>query len=363
MGLSTALIKTLPDSFIESAGRRYLAGNNLVEGIDNICRLYEQFGYFASFDIVGEDASTTAEANDTVNYYLEAIDMIAKRFDFGKHSHQKPVSISVKPSAICLVYKKPDKVVFDSKTPLQQQLGLIAKVAGDKGIDITLDMEDHRYTDQSLEALRSLWSAGYNNLGGVLQSSLNRTEADLWRIAEKAASERRGLVPRIHRAALGESYRARRIRLCRGIYSEPKEIATPSKKEAKSRLCKEVGILLDYDLYLEIATHDQKLIQEIEINHLWGRDKTKSEFQFLLGVPVAEKVLAPRLFQEGYTVRFYTPVKIRDNGTKYMRRRLIESPGMVLDGVCASLLGGKPLVERLDKKNYLGQIIIPSPSE
>ncbi len=349
MGPSTLLIKTLPDCLIERAGRRYLVGNSLMEGIDNICRLHEHYGYFSSFDIIGEDAGTADEANDTVNRYLEAIELLASRLDFGEHPHQKPVSISVKPSAICLVYKKPDKVVFDSRTPLQQQLGLIAKVAGDKRIDVTLDQEDHRYTDQSLEALSSLWSAGYNNLGGVLQSSLNRTETDLWCIAEKAASERRGLVPRIHRAAFGESYRARRIRLCRGIYSEPKEIAATSKKEAKSRLCKGAGILLDHYLYLEIATHDQKLIQEIELNHLWRRDQTRFEFQFLLGVPVAEKFLAPRLFQEGYTVRFYTPTKVKDNGTKYMRRRLVESPGMILDGMGANLFGGKPLVERLNQ--------------
>ena len=210
-------------------------------------------------------------------------------------------------------------------------------------------MEDHRYTDQSLEALRSLWSAGYDNLGGVLQSSLNRTETDLWRIAERAAAESRGLVPSTPGAAQGESYRARRIRLCRGIYSEPKEIATLSKKEAKSKLCKGAGILLDHGVYLEIATHDQKLIQGIELNHLWRRDQTKSEFQFLLGVPVAERILAPRLYAEGYTVRFYTPVKIKDNGTKYLRRRLVESPGIVLDGAGANLFGGKPLVERLKK--------------
>lgn len=349
MGLIKSLINALPDSVIESAGKRYLVGNSLIEGIDNICRLHEKFDYFSSFDIVGEDASTTEEADDTLNYYLDAIEMISGRFNFGEHPHQKPVSISVKPSAICLVYKKPDKVTFDSRTPLEQQLGLIAKVAGDKKIDVTLDMEDHRYTDQSLEALRSLWSAGYNHLGGVLQSSLNRTETDLWRIAENAAGERRGLVSRIHRAARGESYRARRIRLCRGIYSEPKEIATSSKKEAKSRLCKGTGILLDHGIYLEIATHDPRIITEIEINHLWRRDQTNSEFQFLLGVPVAEKVLAPRLSREGYTVRFYTPVKIKDSGRKYMRRRLIESPGMILDGAGANLFGGKPLVERLDK--------------
>ena len=168
MGFTTALINIIPDSVIESAGRRYLAGNSLMEGIDNICKLHERFGYFASFDIVGEDAGTTEEANDTIDYYLNAIELIASHFNFGEHSHQKPVSISVKPSAICLVYKKPDKVIFDSKTPLQQQLGLISKVADEKRIDVTLDMEDHRYTDQSLEALRSLWSAGYDNLGGVL---------------------------------------------------------------------------------------------------------------------------------------------------------------------------------------------------
>ena len=106
---------------------------------------------------------------------------------------------------------------------------------------------------------------------------------------------------------------------------------------------------MDHGVYLEIATHDQKLIQEIELNHLWRRDQTKSEFQFLLGVPVAERILAPRLYAEGYTVRFYTPVKIKDNGTKYLRRRLVESPGIVLDGAGANLFGGKPLVERLKK--------------
>jgi proline dehydrogenase len=337
MTLIETAVNALPSEIINYAGKRYVAGNSLQDGIDNICRVHEHLGYFFTFDRLGEDAKTVDEANRTVDDYITAIEMIASRFDFGDHPHEKPVSISVKPSSICCVYNMVGGINFDERTPLKEQLEKITREAAKYKIDVTLDMEDSHYTEITLETLNELWQSGTYNLGGVLQACLNRTKDDL----AKLTNDLKG-------GNLPEELLLR-MRSCRGIYCEPKGIAV-GRKEAKLRLVNQVGELSDAGGYLEIATHDKNIIAAIENESLFDANRRMREFQFLLGVPVAERVLAPRLLDMGEVVRFYGAVEFNPgDSTPYVRRRLIESPGMIVQGGMAFVSGGRSLIEKVNR--------------
>jgi proline dehydrogenase len=334
----------LPNKLIQRCGDRYVAGYSLEQGLNVISALVER-GYYASFDILGEDASSVEHANRTMLSYCKAIGQIAHKFEFGNHPKEKPVSVSIKPSGICYVSQeeifdsqteKKKEIPFDKDTPLDQRLTYISSVANERNIDLTLDMEDHRYTDQSLAAVRSVWAQGYHNLGLVLQSALDRTA---WDINDLSDDVTNNIAPPVFRA-----------RTCRGIYIEPKKIAA-GRKEAKERLISDIEHLLNIGAYVEIATHDAKLIRTLQEDVLHGISKDRYEFQFLLGVPVAENVLAPRLKEEGHVVRFYTPVQlVEGEGIKYMRRRLSENWLMLLQG--ATTIGRKSLAKEIRKKLF-----------
>ena len=337
MGLLAAGLNLVSDNFIQQRGDRYVAGYNLQQGLDVISALVDM-GYSASFDILGEDADSVDSANSAMFAYCGAIDEIAKRFTFGNHPHNKPVSVSVKPSAICYVHQsgiinpktsKGTEIAFDPNTSLDERLKDISAIADEKSVDVTLDMEDHRYTDLSLDAADSVWYQGYQNLGLVLQSSLDRTLGDIVKLGD-----------------LSSEYHSPwnfRVRACRGIYTEPTDISV-GRKEAKKRLVQDIRDLFDAGAYVEIATHDKAVIKELQEGVLRDVPREQYEFQFLLGVPVAENFLAPMLRDVGHVVRFYTPVQLIDGaGIKYMRRRLIENWLMMFQG--ATTFGRKSLAK------------------
>ena len=120
----------------------------------------------------------------------------------------------------------------------------IVKYAKENGIDVTLDAEEHDWTNLSLNAAKKLWDEGYNNLGIVLQSRLNRTEKDVADIKEIVSK-------------YDEDFRKKlRVRACIGTYKEPPEIAATEDKEIKKRLVDRIKELFEAGVYVEIATHD-----------------------------------------------------------------------------------------------------------
>ena len=226
---------------------------------------------------------------------------------------------------------KGTEITFDPNTPLDERLRDISAIADERRVDVTLDMEDHRYTDISLEAADSVWYQGYHNLGLVLQSSLNRTLGDV-----------------VHLGDLSSGCNSPwnfRVRACRGIYTEPRDMSV-GRREAKRRLVQDIHDLFDAGAYVEIATHDKSVIKKLQEGVLQDVPREQYEFQFLLGVPVAENFLAPMLKDEGHVVRFYTPVQLIDGaGIKYMRRRLTENWLMMFQG--ATTFGRKSLAKNI----------------
>ncbi len=171
---------------------------------------------------------------------------------------------------------------------------------------IRIDMEGSRYTQKTLDMVRELHrrpdAAGH--VGAVLQAYLYRTEEDA-------------------RLLCGEGIR---IRLCKGTYDEPAEIAFPRKQDVDANYIKVAKQILGSGVFHGLATHDENIIQTMKSWALQeGVPKTAFEFQMLHGI---RRDLQERLAREGWGVRCYIPF-----GTEwypYFMRRLAERPANVL---------------------------------
>lgn len=298
------VIPRLPDDTFNSLSEPYIAGHSRDLAMDAV-KEFEQKRRNSTLDILGESAKDNTQADTYYREYMVLIDVLSG-MDLNPHNR----SISVKPSAIWH-FDRPG----EGSRSFNQRLEQLVAHAEDKGVEITLDMEDHEYTAMSLDAAKYVWDMGHKNFGIVLQSRLNRTKKDITDLFID-----------------GKYASVAKVRACIGIYDEPKEIATTSKKVAKERLIERIKQLFDADVYVQIATHDPKVINQIlnEViipGHI-GPDRF--EFQFLKGVENAYKA-DRQLIGRGYKVRYYMPYEMNPgDGRKYMERRLRANPGMTL---------------------------------
>lgn len=312
------ILATLPNSLLENLVQPYLAGQSLEEGI-NTALEYKKKGRLTTLDLLGESASNLPEANKMFSAYHNLVELITAKNRFYS-------SLSVKPSSICAV--NPERTNPLPETPLLPRLEQLVKFAQERETKVTLDMEDHYWTNLSLQTASSLWQKKYD-LGIVLQSRLYRTKKDIQELF-------------VNFPHPGQA----RVRACLGIYLEPPPLAVKTKKEAKQLLVKIIEELLDLQVYVEIATHDRKIISQIQKEVLEPKLQTGRisvndfEFQFLKGVQNAYQV-EQELMERKYKVRYYLPIELnKGDGLPYLKRRLIANPNL-------SLLGIKNLIQKL----------------
>jgi proline dehydrogenase len=161
-------------------------------------------------------------------------------------------------------------------------------------------MEDSSTTDDNLRLYRELREAGHENVGVVLQARLKRTLEDVRALAELRPS----------------------VRLCKGIYLEPAEIAYRDFEAIRSNFVTVLDALWDAGSYVGIATHDEWLIEQAQKGiEERGLGREDYEFQMLLGVRPA---LGDQLVREGHRLRIYTP--FGSHWYAYSMRRLQENP-------------------------------------
>jgi proline dehydrogenase len=179
----------------------------------------------------------------------------------------------------------------------------ILEAAERHGFFVRIDMESSAYTDLTLDIFETLWNRGHHNLGVVIQAMLKRSEADVARIS-----------------ALGG-----RIRLVKGAYKEPHDIAFARKADVDAAFIRLTKMLLDSGQYPAIATHDPKMI-DATLEHAEARGLSQSnyEFQMLYGV---RRDLQRALAADGYRVRVYVP--FGQEWFPYFMRRLGERPANV----------------------------------
>jgi proline dehydrogenase len=168
---------------------------------------------------------------------------------------------------------------------------------------VRIDMEGSPYTEQTFEVFDTLWDLGARNIGVVIQSYLRRSPGDLRRMNERGA----------------------RVRLVKGAYQEPREIAFAEKADVDAAYIALMETLFRHGTYPAIATHDPAMIAHARaFTARHGIDRRAFEFQMLYGI---RRDLQRRLVSEGYTVRVYVPY-----GTEwfpYFMRRLGERPANV----------------------------------
>jgi proline dehydrogenase len=265
---------------------RFVAGENIDEAVAAIRELNAE-GCTASFDHLNESVANPAEAEAEVKEYLQ---ILARIDDTGINSN---VSIKLTQFGLELdpelAYKNARAVVED---------------AARRGNFVRVDMEASNVTQATLDIFKRLRGEfGLNDVGIVLQSYLRRTYNDAQEMLKLPA----------------------RIRICKGAYNEPPEVAFPDKKDTDENYVRVMQLLLSSGIYHGIATHDPKMIDAtIDFAQRNGIGKDAFEFQMLYGV---RRDLQHQLAKDGYNMRVYVPYG--KHWYPYFMRRLAERPANI----------------------------------
>ena len=274
--------------------RRFIAGDTVEEAID-VARQIEANGLHVTLDFLGESVASIAAADAATRAYLAVVDTIA--------ASGIERNISLKLTQLGLTVDRATCV---------DNLRRVLDAATARNFFVRVDMENSPYTAVTLEVFETMWQLGYRNAGVVLQSCLPRSEADAARMN-----------------ALGA-----RVRLVKGAYNEPRDVAYQSKADVDRAFVRIMRILLAEGTYPAMATHDPAMIQATRAFAAErGIDAAKYEFQMLYGI---RRDLQATLTREGFMVRVYVP--FGREWFPYFMRRLGERPaniGFVVRGVLA----------------------------
>jgi proline dehydrogenase len=269
---------------------RFVAGETLDEAISAVEALGRS-GVRATLDHLGEAITNPAEAIDAATEYVRILDRLD--VEFGPQS--------ARPEIDCNVSLKLTQMGLDiSRTLCMDNMITILDKAQKVGQFVRIDMESSRHTEATLQVFEDLWGRGYTNCGIVLQAYLFRTEKDVERAIELGC----------------------RVRLCKGAYAEPPSIAFADKHDTDANYLKLARRLLAAGHYPALATHDLRIIREVES---WRPDPTSFEFQMLYGV---RPELQQRLVAGGYRLRAYVP--FGSDWYAYFMRRLAERPANLM---------------------------------
>ncbi len=265
---------------------RFVAGENIDEAVAAIREINAE-GCTASFDHLNESVANAAEAESEVREYLEILDQIDKT---GIRSN-----VSIKLTQFGLE--------FDSELAYRNARTVVADAAR-RGNFVRVDMEGSKFTQATIDVFKRLRSEfGLNDVGIVLQSYLRRTYADAEDLLKIPA----------------------RIRICKGAYNEPPEIAFPDKRDTDANYVRVMQLLLSSGVYHGIATHDPKMIDAtVDFVRREKIGKDAFEFQMLFGV---RRDLQRQLARGGYNMRVYVPYG--KHWYPYFMRRLAERPANV----------------------------------
>ncbi len=265
---------------------RFVAGETIDEAVAAIQELNTE-GCSASFDHLNESVANPAEAEAEVKEYLQILNRIDET---GINSN-----VSIKLTQFGLE--------LDPELAYRNARAVVEDAARRKDF-VRVDMEGSNVTQLTIDVFKRLRAEfGLNNVGIVLQSYLRRTYADAQELVKLPA----------------------RIRICKGAYNEPPEVAFPDKKDADENYVKVMQLLLSSGIYHGIATHDPKMIEAtVDFSQRQGIPKEGFEFQMLYGV---RRDLQRQLAKDGYNVRVYVPYG--KHWYPYFMRRLAERPANI----------------------------------
>ena len=267
---------------------RFVAGMEIEDALRVAENLNRQ-GMLVTLDSLGESVSSELEAHSAAEIYHQLLDAIEAR--------GVDANISVKLTQMGLeLSPKLAAGIAESLASHAQRLGNFLRI----------DMEDSSLTQVTLDIVRRLHARAElrNSIGIVIQAYLYRSQSDIEQLIADGI----------------------RVRLCKGAYKEPAEVAFPSKPDVDNNYVKLSTMLLDSPIYHGLATHDEVMIEAAKDFALKNQiEPSRFEFQMLYGV---RRDLQRKLRREGYNVRVYVP--FGREWYPYFMRRLAERPANVI---------------------------------
>lgn len=264
---------------------RFVAGVDIESATKKIKEINDD-GFVVTVDHLGEFIDNEEEAKASAEECKHAIKVIAEQ--------KLDSQISLKMTSLGLDI---------SEALVMKHLRDILDAGKKHQVTVTLDMEDFERCDKTLDIYKTL-KQEYDNVGTVVQAYLYRTEADIEDLNEY------------------DPY----LRLVKGAYKEPAEVAFPEKVDVDENYKKIIKLNLLQGNYTAIATHDDNIIDYVKkLEKEYNIPREQFEFQMLFGIRIE---LQKRLVKEGYKVRVYLPYGKDWYG--YNMRRLAERPANVM---------------------------------
>jgi proline dehydrogenase len=293
--LLVSTLPLVPRAIVGRVASRYVAGETLDQAL-GVVRSLNAEGAMATIDVLGEEVQQREKAQAAVEEYLRVFAAIdAQKLDS---------NVSIK---LTLLGLKIDEGFC------RDNVEKIAQVAKSSGNFVRIDMEDNTCTDPTLRIYHDL-QPRYGNLGVVLQAYMRRTLADIAALPREGGS----------------------VRLCKGIYVEPRTIAWKGYDTVRANYLRALEKLIDQGVYAAIATHDEYLAcAATALIDKVGLPRDRYEFQMLLGV---DRELRQILIAAGHRLRVYVPYGA--DWYPYSIRRLRENPE-VARHVLRALIAGR----------------------
>ncbi len=268
---------------------RFFAGETADEAIAAVQDL-TQHNILRTLDILGEEVTTKEKARQARDAYLNLLNKIQTAgvvSDLSLKLTQFGLDMGVD---FCV-----------------QNVGAVVAQAQKQNLFVCIDMEDSPRTDATLEVWRRLY-AEYHNVGIVIQAYLYRSEDDVKELCQAGAT----------------------VRLCKGAYKEPPQVAYPEKADVDASLVRLIKMMLDHTMsapegkkpFMAMASHDEQILAATKTYaDQLGVPREAYEFQMLYGI---RRDLQEQLAAEGYLVRAYIPFGAE--WFPYFMRRMAERP-------------------------------------
>lgn len=301
MGLFDRLVSltlpVVPKPIVGYFSRKYIAGSTTADAFATVRTILDQ-GAMTTLDILGEFITTRQEAEANTAAYCRLVEQVAEE-------GLPETNVSLKLTALGLTQ--------DPSLCLDNVRRLMETVQGADNF-LRIDMEDSPYTDSTLDIYRTLRREYGEKVGVVLQSRLRRTRQDVVALTDEPLN----------------------VRLCKGIYLEPRPIAYTDRELIQKNFTAVLDLLFQRGAYVGIATHDELLVWDaLELIARHGLTPEQYEFQMLLGV---DEQLRRIILDAGHRLRVYVPYG--EQWYAYSVRRLRENPQIAGHALRAMLRRG-----------------------
>jgi proline dehydrogenase len=267
---------------------RFVAGMEIEDAL-RVAEAVNRQGMAVTLDALGESVTTDVEAHSSAEVYHHLLDAIADRkLNANVSVKLTQMGLELSPDLACQIAESLTQHAHEAKS------------------FVRIDMEGSQFTQVTLDIVRRLHaqSSLRGCIGIVIQAYLYRSQADIEQLLADGI----------------------RVRLCKGAYKEPAEIAFPQKADVDANYVRLSCLLLESPIYHGLATHDEAMIAAAKAFASQHQiEPSRFEFQMLFGV---RRDLQRRLVKEGYNVRVYIP--FGREWYPYFMRRLAERPANVL---------------------------------